>query len=520
MAGTEFDNSLHWGFFLTGPTLTSETGKYVRVSELVLSALRATGVFSNMVDGIVAPDADKLWLDKNFDPAVLKEWDATGASWVPMSYGRLFGRAAVDKLVVTGGTGNAVVVSQPSGFQAARLYLMTPTADNSGAATINVSGVGTYAVKYGDGSDLAATEFTAGRQTVLFFTGARFEVVFPLGGLSAAILAAQASASAAAASATLSQQYAANPEDVEVQPGLFSSRHYLAKVIAYWSLVTNTLAGWIHSAIDKPMPVGADEIGIADSAGGLWGLKKLSLSNLAAWQASLTQTLTNKTVDLLRATGPNSTFMYTNEGANGHIMIIGQVTATPAANDTPLVVLARSSDSAGNVTDYGQFNHEITNPADGAESSRWGLRTFVAGVSAFRAYIGAGIYTPGAIGGDPGAGKINAAEVQQSGVRLPPITEVFGIGQTLQNVLGSRSNNTAYQNTTGKPITVTIQAVSTDNSTSKAIQTSPDGVTWSLVLYVPSNVSAAQAITFVVEPGRYYKTNATSINLASWWEFR
>ncbi|WP_395448696.1 hypothetical protein ACHMW7_28480 [Aminobacter sp. UC22_36] len=197
---TEFDNSLHWGLFLTGPTLTSETGKYVRVSELVLSALRAAGVFSNMVDGIVAPATDKLWLDKNFDPAVLKEWDATGASWVPMTYGRLFGRAAVDKLTITGGTGNAVVVSQPVGFQADRLYLMTPTADNSAATTITVSGVGTYGVKYGDGSNIEATEFKTGRQAVLFFTGVRFEVIFPLKELTSAVLAAQASAGAAAAS--------------------------------------------------------------------------------------------------------------------------------------------------------------------------------------------------------------------------------------------------------------------------------------------------------------------------------
>ena len=53
---TEFDNSLHLGPFLTGTTLTSETGKYIRVSDLVLSALRATGVFNNMVDGLVAQD--------------------------------------------------------------------------------------------------------------------------------------------------------------------------------------------------------------------------------------------------------------------------------------------------------------------------------------------------------------------------------------------------------------------------------------------------------------------------------
>ncbi|MBB6469596.1 hypothetical protein HNQ96_005486 [Aminobacter lissarensis] len=210
MAGTEFDNTLHWGLFLTGTTLSSETGKYVRVSELVLSALRAAGVFSNMVDGVAAPATDKLWLDKNFDPAVLKEWDATGASWVPMTYDRLFGRAAVDKLTVTGGTGNAVVVSQPAGFQANRLYLMTPSAGNSGAVTITVTGVGVYGVKYGNGADIAASEFAAARQTVLFFTGVRFEVVFPLSGLSAAVLAAQASADAAAASASSASTSASN----------------------------------------------------------------------------------------------------------------------------------------------------------------------------------------------------------------------------------------------------------------------------------------------------------------------
>lgn len=178
---TEFDDSEHWGFFLTGQKLTSETGKYVRMSSLVLAALRAAGVFSTMEDGTVAPATDKLWLDKNTDPPTLKEWDATGASWVPMTYGRLFGRAAVGFLTVTGGTGNAVVISAPTGFQANRLYLITPTATNTGAATIQVTGVGTYNVKYGDGSDLEAGEFTTGRQTALFFDGAKFVVLLAVG---------------------------------------------------------------------------------------------------------------------------------------------------------------------------------------------------------------------------------------------------------------------------------------------------------------------------------------------------
>jgi hypothetical protein len=178
---TEFDDSEHWGFFLTGQKLTSETGKYVRMSSLVLAALRSAGVFSTMEDGTTAPATDKLWLDKNTDPPTLKEWDATGASWVPMTYGRLFGQAAVGFLTVTGGTGNAVVISAPAGFQANRLYLITPTATNTGAATIQVAGVGTYNVKYGNGSDLEAGEFTTGRQTALFFDGSKFVVILAVG---------------------------------------------------------------------------------------------------------------------------------------------------------------------------------------------------------------------------------------------------------------------------------------------------------------------------------------------------
>ena len=416
---TEFDNALHWGLFLTGTTLTSETGKYVRVSELVLSALRATGVFSNMVDGIVAPATDKLWLDKNFDPAVLKEWDATGASWVPMSYGRLFGRAAVDKLVVTGGTGNAVVVSQSAGFQAARLYLMTPLADNSAAATINVSGVGTYGVTYGDGAEIGPTEFTAGRQAVLFFTGARFEVVFPLGGLSAAILAAQASASAAADSATLSQQYASNPEDVEVQPGLFSSRHYLAKVVAYWSLVTNTLAGWIHGAIDKPTPVGADEIGIADSAGGLWGLKRLSLTNLAAWLASLTQTLTNKTISQPNITGDATVTSTTAGASRGPVIELFRDTVSAPSSYLGSIVMAFKS-SVGTKRMGAIINAMVGVATDGAERVIVKVTTLYDGIFAERLYIGAGVYMPGASGGDKGADTVNAKALYDNGERVLP----------------------------------------------------------------------------------------------------
>lgn len=186
MTATEFNDAQHYGFFITGPTLTSESGKYLRMSELVLSALRAQGVFDNLSDGTTAPSTDMLWLDKNTDPAVLKEYDPIGSTWEPMTFDRLFGRAVTTQLTLTGGTANALVVSQPATFISERLYAVTPTANNTGATTIQVAGVGTYNVVYHDGSALDADEFANGENKLLLFTSNRFEVVVPTAGITSA----------------------------------------------------------------------------------------------------------------------------------------------------------------------------------------------------------------------------------------------------------------------------------------------------------------------------------------------
>lgn len=90
---TEFNDSQHYGFFMTGTKLTSETGKYLRQSELTLAGLRAAGFLDNMIDGTSPPsDLSQLWLDKNSDPAVLKEWNPIGAAWEQVTSQTLFGR--------------------------------------------------------------------------------------------------------------------------------------------------------------------------------------------------------------------------------------------------------------------------------------------------------------------------------------------------------------------------------------------------------------------------------------------
>lgn len=175
---TEFNDAQHYGIFSTSATLNSQTGKMVRQSELTLAALRAAGVLDNMEDGTTAPATDKLWLDKNSDPAVLKEYDSISATWQPMTFERLFSRQIVTDFSNVGGTANAITVDEPTVFIPGRIYGVTATAANTGATTLTVTGVGTYDVVYPNGSALAANEFSIGQRTVLLFASGRFEVVF------------------------------------------------------------------------------------------------------------------------------------------------------------------------------------------------------------------------------------------------------------------------------------------------------------------------------------------------------
>lgn len=94
------------------------------------------------------------------------------------------------------------------------------------------------------------------------------------------------------ASATLAGKWATEAEDTPVTGGLYSAYHWAQKAFA--SVVGN-IGTAIHSATSKATPTGADELALSDSAAS-WVLKRLSLTNLAAWLATLAQTLTNKTL--------------------------------------------------------------------------------------------------------------------------------------------------------------------------------------------------------------------------------
>lgn len=94
------------------------------------------------------------------------------------------------------------------------------------------------------------------------------------------IIGAPAAAAAAISARDAANKWATEAEDVPVNDGVnpsgYSAFHWAQKALG---VVTGGIAAAIHAAANKTTPVGADELGIADSAAS-WGLKRLSLTNL------------------------------------------------------------------------------------------------------------------------------------------------------------------------------------------------------------------------------------------------
>lgn len=112
------------------------------------------------------------------------------------------------------------------------------------------------------------------------------------------------------------------------------------------------------------------------------------------------------------------TYEYTSDGGTGPQTISLHDSASPAAFDILFAHLVQGRDSGGALTTYAQWNARIDDPTDGSEDAIIDLRTMLAGTLGIRASIGAGLYMPGATGGDKGAGTINATAVYDDNVLL------------------------------------------------------------------------------------------------------
>jgi hypothetical protein len=94
------------------------------------------------------------------------------------------------------------------------------------------------------------------------------------------------------------------------------------------------------------------------------------------------------------------------------------------------------------------------------------------------------------------------------------VASPIGVGQTWQDVSGSRTYSTSYQNTTGRPIMV---AMNTNGSTSRRpIQVSVDNSTW---ISVGRDSDGSSDTSFIVPSNWYYRINGTT-TIDVWAELR
>lgn len=114
----------------------------------------------------------------------------------------------------------------------------------------------------------------------------------------------------------------------------------------------------------------------------------------------------------------SQTLVSTDPGpAAGPLLTMYRDSASPAASDLVGQIIMSGEDSAGNTETYGSITGRIVDPTSTSEDGTISMATVIAGTMADRMMVGAGLFTPGATGGDMGVNTVNAAEYYRNGVR-------------------------------------------------------------------------------------------------------
>jgi hypothetical protein len=110
--------------------------------------------------------------------------------------------------------------------------------------------------------------------------------------------------------------------------------------------------------------------------------------------------------------------------------------------------------------------------------------------------------------------------VQGAGGAALAALQSFGVGQTWQNLTGSRAGSTTYYNTTGR--TIWVRIVFTLTSTAGACAASPAVAGASLSSWTSYAPAAGQygADMFPVGPGQSYAVTFTNVSTYQWLELR
>lgn len=205
-----------------------------------------------------------------------------------------------------------------------------------------------------------------------------------------------------------------NGDNKEVGLGTVGASNTLAR--------TTVLATLVSGTYDDTSPVAISLTGNSTVSSGplaeLFAASEISGLGTAATANTGISGHVLPYLDGVNTFSANQLITSSDPGAFGPSLQFYHLSASPAAFDITGQVAFYGKDSAGNNTVYGMVGGVIVDPTDTSEDGRVGIYTTVAGAESWRLYVGAGVYSPSATGGDKGADTANFKAVYDDNVLL------------------------------------------------------------------------------------------------------
>lgn len=157
-------------------------------------------------------------------------------------------------------------------------------------------------------------------------------------------------------------------------------------------------------------------------------INQLKITNAATGVAPILEALgDDAVVDLAlqtKGTGSEVKLQSTDAGVgSGPLMNLDRASPSPAVSDLLGQYKFSGRNSAGAKTTYGGLFCQIVDPTNGNEDGRIGLQAIVAGVVETAMFVGQGVWTSGATGGDQGTDTINASAYYDDGEQIVAATQ-------------------------------------------------------------------------------------------------
>ena len=202
-------------------------------------------------------------------------------------------------------------------------------------------------------------------------------------------------------------------------------------------------------AVDPPVVSSTDLVAVAGTApahqqGRFWvdtgtaGLLIVKQSDGADW------------IELWRVNTTANTFLHQSDvtvtsadagAGQGPALTLDRASASPAASDLLGALAFQGRSATGVARGYARLLADILDATNASEDGRLLFQTAAAGTLATRAYLGAGVVVGAPAGGDPGAGKLNAEELQVGGVAVGGMPRSYLAGLGLTNNALDASND-------------------------------------------------------------------------------